>query len=277
VIAARMKLMELHDQDWFPRVFRDGLTDALQSILNLGAVYAPIAPRLGRAIAAAGARRVVDLCSGGGGPWPWLRRSIDAQSAAAIEICLTDQYPNIGAFERARAAAGGAITYCAEPVDAARVPAGLRGFRTMFTSAHHFPPEEVAAMLQDAVDRGQGIAMFDTATRHALTIALTCVVPVAALLVTPFLRPFRWSRIFWTYAIPAIPLALWVDGIVSCLRAYSPAELRDMTARISAPGYTWEIGEESWIRGLLPITYVVGYPARRELAGEDRGLLASAT
>ena len=260
VIAARMQLTELHDQGWFPHALREGLTDALQSILNWGAVYAPIAPRLGRAIAVSGARRVVDLCSGGGGPWPWLRRSIEAQNGAALEICLTDKYPNVGAFERARAASGGAIGYCAESVDAARVPAKLSGLRTMFTSVHHFRPEEVVAMLQDAANRRQGIAMFDTATRHPLTIALTCVVPVAALLVTPFLRPFRWPRIFWTYVIPVIPLALWIDGIVSCLRAYSPAELREMTVRISAPGYTWEIGEESGIRGLLPVTYLVGYP-----------------
>jgi hypothetical protein len=61
-----MQLAELHDQSWFPRVFRDGLTDALQAVLNLGAVYGAIAPRLGRAIAASGAERVVDLCSGRG-------------------------------------------------------------------------------------------------------------------------------------------------------------------------------------------------------------------
>jgi hypothetical protein len=61
-----------------------------------------------------------------------------------------------------------------------------------------------------------------------------------------------------------IPFALWFDGLVSCLRSYSPGELREMTARISAPGYTWEVGEESRIRGVLPVTYVVGYPTLRE-------------
>jgi hypothetical protein len=255
-----MHLGEFHDQAWFPAAFRDGLTDALQSVLNLGAVYAPIAGRLGRAIAASGSERVVDLCSGGGGPWVWLRRSVELQRGAAIEVWLTDKYPNLGALERARESSGGEIRYCAEPVDAARVPEELTGFRTMFTSIHHFAPTEVEAVLRDAVERGQGIGIFDAATRHPLTILITCVVPVAALLTTPFLRPFRWSRIFWTYFIPVIPFALWFDGVVSCLRAYSPSELRDMIGRISASGYTWEIGEQSRIRGVLPVTYVVGYP-----------------
>ncbi|MGB6431350.1 MAG: class I SAM-dependent methyltransferase [Candidatus Acidiferrales bacterium] len=255
-----MQLGELHDQAWFPAVFRDGLTDALQSVLNLGAVYAPIAPRLGRAIAACGAVRVVDLCSGGGGPWPWLQRFIGAQHGVPVEVLLTDKYPNVGALERAREASHGAIRYCAEAVDAARVPAELAGFRTMFSSIHHLPPAEVEAVLRDAVDRGQGIGIFDTATRHALTILLTILLPLGTLVTTPFMRPLRWSRIFWTYLMPVIPFVLWFDGVVSCLRAYSPGELREMTARISAAGYTWEIGEESKIRGVLPITYVVGYP-----------------
>jgi hypothetical protein len=115
-------------------------------------------------------------------------------------------------------------------------------------------------VLRDAVDARQGIGIFDTCTRHPLTILLVWVVPVAALLTTPFLRPFRWSRLFWTYLIPVIPFALWFDGVVSCLRSYSPGELREMTELISAPGYTWEFGEESRIPGVLPVTYVVGYP-----------------
>jgi hypothetical protein len=255
-----MQLAELHDQAWFPAAFRDGLTDALQSVLNLGAVYAPIAPRLGRAIAACGAQRVVDLCSGGGGPWVWLRRSVELQRGASVDVWLTDKYPNLGALERARELTGGEIHSWAESVDAARVPEELTGFRTMFTSIHHFAPAEVEAFLQDAVNRRQGIGIFDAATRHPLTILITCVVPVAAFFTTPFLRPFRWSRIFWTYFITVIPFSLWFDGVVSCLRSYSPGEMRDIVERISAPGYTWEIGEESRIRGVLPVTYVVGYP-----------------
>ena len=167
-----MQLGELHDQAWFPAIFRDGLTDALQSVLNLGAVYAPIAPRLGRAITASGAQRVVDLCSGGGGPWRWLQKSIGLQQGAAVEVWLTDKFPNLGALERARMASRGAIRYCDQPIDAARVPAELTGFRTMFTSIHHFPPAEAEAVLRDAVDARQGIGIFDTCTRHPLTIGV---------------------------------------------------------------------------------------------------------
>jgi hypothetical protein len=35
---------------------------------------------------------------------------------------------------------------------------------------------------------------------------------------TPWIRPFRWSRLLWTYVVPIIPAVLLFDGIVSCLR-----------------------------------------------------------
>ena len=53
---------------------------------------------------------------------------------------------------------------------------------------------------------------------------------------------------------------LFFDGLISCLRAYSLGELQEMTSRIAAKGYRWEIGEETG--GLLPlrITYLIGCP-----------------
>ena len=70
----------------------------------------------------------------------------------------------------------------------------------------------------------------------------------------PFIRPFRWSRLIWTYLIPLNPIVLFLDGIVSCLRAYSPLELSELTRELSASGYIWEIGEER--RRLLSPDYV---------------------
>src|SRR5579863_6942916 len=229
----RIHLSELHEQSWFPNSLRDQTTDALQFILNWGNVYRPIAIPLGEAIKAAEAREVVDLCSGAGGPWMWLQRSIANQTAAPIGVCLTDKYPNIGAFKRAQLESGGAITYSAEPIDAVKIPARIVGFRTIFSSFHHFPPKEAAIILQNAVDNRQGIGVFEGAARHPLNICLTLLAPIAAIAATPFIRPFTWSRLLWTYVIPVIPFVLLVDGVLSCLRAYSTTELSQLVSSLS--------------------------------------------
>ena len=150
------RFFEFHDQKWFPKSLRDGVTDALQLILSLGGIYRPIVRLLNEAVDASGAERIVDLCSGGGGPWLWLYRLLRGRDGRSIEVCLTDKYPNVRAFENARQKTGGQITFCGGFVDAASLPRELSGFRTIFTSFHHFTPDEAVAILQNAAAEGQG-------------------------------------------------------------------------------------------------------------------------
>src|SRR5207237_8933291 len=72
----RRQLFELHDLPWCPPSLRDALTDFLAFSLNLARMYDPAGPLLRRAIARTGARRVVDLCSGAGGPWSRLAAAV---------------------------------------------------------------------------------------------------------------------------------------------------------------------------------------------------------
>ena len=143
------------------------------------------------------------------------------------------------------------------PVDATEVPNELQGFRTMFTSFHHFSPEQAGAVLQNAVDAGEGIGVFEVTRRAPSTILLTLAWGLLLFLCTPWIRPFRWSRLFWTYLVPIIPLVLLFDGVVSCLRSYRPIELREIVGRLIANDYQWEVGETS---GELPVTYLIGRP-----------------
>jgi hypothetical protein len=260
LLMNRINALEIHEQPWLPRSIRDGVTDTLQFVLKFGGVYQPIVSRLAKALTSAGDRRLIDFCSGGGGPWIWLYRALARQNDGPLSIQLTDKFPNLAAFERAEHTSNGEISYCTDSIDATRIPARLDGFRTMFTSFHHFPPTEAGAIIQSAVDSRQGIGIFEAPARTPLSISLTFLVPLMALLSVPFVRPFRLSLLLWTYLIPVIPFVLWFDGVVSCLRAYSPIELSAMISDLKTNDYTWEIGEEiGWI---APVTYMLGYPPK---------------
>jgi hypothetical protein len=76
--------------------------------------------------------------------------------------------------------------------------------------------------------------------------------------VTPILRPFSWRRLVFTYLVPLLPLAIWWDGVVSNLRAYSLRELDELTRELSGPGYAFETGELS--AGPVTITWLAGRP-----------------
>lgn len=252
----RVQFIEIHEQPWFPSSLRDGVTDALQFGFHLLKAYAPIAPLLQGALDSTRSRSVVDMCSGGGGPWFDFSRKLQADPPG-LHIWLTDKYPNLGALQNVRAASGNHITFYPGSVEAMKVPGDLKGFRTMFTSFHHFAPEEARAILQNAVDARESIGIFETARRAPSTIGLVFAFALMLFVCTPWIRPFRWSRLLWTYLVPIIPLVLLFDGVVSCLRTYRPQELRELVEKLRASEYQWEIGEHS--TGYTPVTYLIGW------------------
>jgi len=255
----RIQFIEIHEQPWFPSFLRDDVTDALHYGLAFLKAYAPIGPMLQSTLQSLRSRSIVDLCSGGGGPWLDLSQNL-SEGAGANQIQLTDKFPNLRAFQNVRAASGNHITFCADSVDAMKVPRELTGFRTMFSSYHHFPPEEARAVLQDAVDAGQSIGIFEVTRRAPSAIGLMFPWALLVFISTLWMRPFRWSRLFWTYIIPIVPFVVLFDGVISCLRTYRPQELREITGKLTGYQYEWEVGEHLGARGLVPITYLIGRP-----------------
>ncbi|HXM09849.1 MAG TPA: hypothetical protein VN946_07885 [Terriglobales bacterium] len=253
----RVHFIEIHEQPWVPSSIRDGVTDALQFGLNFSKPYAPIFPMLQSALDLTGRRAVVDLCSGGGGPWLELSRQLRVASPD-VQIWLTDKYPNLGALQRVNTASDDHLSYYRPSVDATKVPLGLKGLRTMFTSFHHFSPEEAHHILQNAVDAGEGIGIFEVTRRALSTIGIVSAWVLMLFVCTPWIRPFRWSRLLWTFLVPIIPVVLLFDGVVSCLRTYQPQELREMVDKLTAGEYEWEIGE--YVTGRVPVTYLIGCP-----------------
>ena len=256
----RLHLIEIHEQGWCPGAVRKAETDYLQFTIAATKPYAAMVPILASALQRTGTQQVLDLCSGAAGPWLWLHPVL-AERGVNVSVCLTDKYPNREAFGGASRPTAQAITYHPEPVDATRVPGELPGFRTMFTAFHHFRPEQARAVLADAVRQRQGIAVFEATQRDALALVLTLlVVPLMVLFMTPFIRPFRWSRLLWTYLVPVLPIVTLFDGLVSCLRTYSVQELRDLTAPLDANDYCWDIGTVKGKMAPIPVTYLIGVP-----------------
>jgi hypothetical protein len=255
-----LQLFEVHEQPWFPQFLRDQFVDGLQMIQEVTNTYHPIAPLLRKQLDERGSDRVVDLCSGAGGPWPSLVRHFKTNGVRPPEVFLTDKYPCTRKLDDWDFPAANRIHFLRYSVDATQVPGHLRGFRTLFSSFHHLNPDEARSLLRDSVKNRQAIGIFEAPARHALTLLSVLLIPVAMWLFVPFRRPFRWSRLLWTYLIPVIPFVLLFDGLISCLRAYSLGELQQMTKGLATSGYEWEIGEQSG--GLLPlkITYLFGWP-----------------
>jgi hypothetical protein len=73
-------------------------------------------------------------------------------------------------------------------------------------------------------------------------------------------RPFRWSRLFWTYLVPVVPLMVLFDGVVSCLRVYTPDEMLAMARDVASDSYEWDAGHEKPAGAPLPVPFLIGVP-----------------
>jgi hypothetical protein len=248
----RRQVFEFMDLPWFPSLLRDFMTDYLRHACRVLRIYEPFAPLLRHALQETKSLAIVDLCSGAGGGVVDLLPALGSE----VRVTLTDLYPNLGAFA-ALADAEGRIRHEPTPVDATSVPAHLAGVRTLFSCFHHFPPPLAHAILADATRSRAAICVCETTGRSWRNLASMLTVPFLVLAVTPLIRPFRWSRLLWTYLVPLVPLLILWDGMMSCLRTYAPSELEALARDLE--GFHWRAGTLRHASG-VELTYLVGLP-----------------
>lgn len=230
---------------------------------SLGMGHKNLIPLFQKALQNAHTTDIVDLCSGGMGPWLHLAEQLE-QAGLTLTVTLTDKFPNPEVIQKWPAASQHHIKYLAEPVDALDVPASLQGMRTIFEGFHHFEPEQAKSILQAAANKRVAIGIFEASPKPPLGIVFSIFSPLMTLLgywlMTPFIKPRPLARFLWTYLIPVVPLVTCWDGVVSLLRTYTPQQLRELVAACISKDYTWEIGYASTGTPIFSFTYLIGYP-----------------
>lgn len=253
-LVPRIHLFEWEDLRWFPSWLRDCMTDFLEHISRVFKMYQPIPEILEKELKAHDTNTILDLGSGGGGPWrsiipEWQQAKINA------EITLSDYYPNKSAFEKIKAEFPEYIQFESASVDARNVSVKSKSVRTQFLSLHHFRPNDATAIFKNAVESGNPIVIVEGQKRSIPSMIGMIFSPINALLMTPFIRPFRLDRIVFTYLIPILPLLIMWDGCVSVLRTYSESELQKLASKADTENkYVWEYANVG--KGGLVYTFI---------------------
>ena len=253
----RMAVPEIADQRWCPDWLRWGLTGYLHTVTRVTSPYGGAAAPLARLIEETGERRIVDLGSGAGGPWPGLRDALLEEGVPEVEVVLTDLYPEqaSGRFD-----GSSGIRYHPTPVSALDVPPELPGIRTMFTALHHFDPVDVRRILEAAQRDRVPFAAFEATYRSAGGVAATVLLPLMALVLMPRVRPVRALPLLLTYLPPVLPLAIGWDGLASTLGTYRATEILEIVRKMEDPGYRWSAADVPVKGQPFPMLQVIGRP-----------------
>ena len=85
-LLPRLQLFEWHELTWFPESFRNAITEVLRVLGLCLRLHEVIAPVLAQLLDETGTDRIVDLCSGAGGP------VLEIQKHFAARAILADAY-----------------------------------------------------------------------------------------------------------------------------------------------------------------------------------------
>jgi len=230
----RLPLFEFEDQPWFPSVLRDYQTGFIGFTAEFSRLYESVPGMLEKA----GAQRVVDLASGAGQP---AIESTEQLRSRGGSLLLTDKYPNQSAADFVDKHLG--ITYLKDSVDLTQpfLPEG--DTYTLFNAFHHFDEDIRLDIVKRVHEKGGSLLIFEPLRRNIFTfLQVAAATLIGPLLFTPFIRPFTWSRIFFTYLLPIGILVTFWDGAVSVLRALSEKDCERLRIRAEQSGIAVEYG-----------------------------------
>jgi len=233
------------------------MTDFLSHLSNQLDIFKPIVPIIGKALKSTDENKIIDLGSGAGGGWIKLSTHLQ-KDCPDTQIFLSDYFPNLAAMSRIAQGASN-VKFIEESIDARKVPKEIKGLRTLFLAFHHFKPQDATLILQNAVDDYQPICVFEGQERSLRSILGMVFSPITLIVITPFIRPFEFKRLLFTYLVPILPVLVLWDGVVSCLRTYSISELKELVQGLEGnQRFNWEINTVK--SGPGKILYLMGVP-----------------
>lgn len=212
-------MKELEDFVWFPAMLRNFQTEYIGFAVVLLGVYDVFAIHLGKERQRS--LTMTDLCSGSGQP----AVSIFRKSQAFRRLVLSDKYAP------GRHLKDENIVYDNRCRDVLTTEFKPGNCYTMFNSFHHFEDAEKRSIVQQLHLSGSGafvVELLEPTLLCLLKVMLATTVGV--LLLTPFIAPFSWARLFFTYLLPVNVLTITFDGIVSVLKSRSAGQYQTLFA-----------------------------------------------
>jgi hypothetical protein len=208
-------MKELEDHKWFPNTLRNFQTEYIGFVVKTFNIYKPFVETL----PTNNGKCMVDLCSGSGEP----ALSIFNSSNAFSDLLLTDKYP-LAHFKNSNN-----IEYKQESKDVLDMVFEAGKTYTMFNAFHHFNADEqrnICSKIKDANANAYFVEILFPSPLHLIKTLFATTVGLVIL--SPFIKPFSWKRIFCTYLIPINVLTISIDGFISVMKSKTVKQYQGM-------------------------------------------------
>jgi ubiquinone/menaquinone biosynthesis C-methylase UbiE len=203
-------LKELEDYKWFPSVLRNFQTEFIGYMVLVFDVYDVFVDYLNKAHLPK--RPMKDLCSGSGEP----AISIFNKSTCFNSLSLSDKFPNTIDAGTCK------ILNEIHEQDVLSMDFKNNTCYTMFNAFHHFSDGDKLKISQ-RIQQKKAVAFFVEMLEPTLLCFLKVlfITIMGSLLFTPFIKPFSYSRLIFTYLIPINLFTITFDGLLSVVKSRS--------------------------------------------------------
>ncbi|KAK3071812.1 hypothetical protein LTR53_007983 [Teratosphaeriaceae sp. CCFEE 6253] len=188
---------------------------------------------------------VIDFCSGGGGPVPYIEKLVNdgrkREGKRPIPFRLSDLYPNLNAWMQ-HAALSENLSFVPQPVDASNPPlsvisatpstnqrtaaakhdhattSGGKVCRLFCLAFHHFDDATARRVLKSTLETSDAFAILELQDRRTGSLVLMLLEFWLVLLISALWFWHDPVHLLLTYVVPVLPFVHSFDGFVSCLR-----------------------------------------------------------
>jgi len=255
----RVHLFEFEDLKWFPNWIRICMTRLIMVMHKKFKTSDDMAVLLNNLIEQTKITKIVDLCSGSGGPMlDVIAQLKNVHKIKNVELILSDLYPNLDAAKSINQT-NDSISYRTTPLDATNLDNDIKGILTMVGSFHHMKPELARKILIEVQKKRQAICIMEINKKFPI-ILWWVFIPLSIILclfITPLVKPLTIKQIIFTYFIPIIPICFAWDAVITSGRIYRMEDLDVLLKGLKTEHYTWEKGI---IKGSSEKIYLMGYP-----------------
>jgi len=197
---------ELEDKIWFPNYLRQQQTEYIGWLVCVFKLYEPIAAKINEAASKKG-NSIKDVGSGSGGPWLSLSKLPIFQKT---QIKLTDKFPQPSGIYPPN------ITYETVSFNPLIEEFSNNELLTFFNAFHHFSDIEKQEIIGRALAQNNSIFIAEILSPSFIEyFKILFTTTIVQYILAPFVKPFRLSRLFFTWIIPLNIFTVTYDGLIS--------------------------------------------------------------
>lgn len=227
-------MREMADCDWFPHWMRLHQQEFLGFIAYHFEIYKPLVKVLEPMLNHTRQPAWTDTCSGNGSA----ALSVERFISPSPTVVLTDKFPPslIQGFQPN-------IQYDREPLDILENLPDGQSVITLFNAFHHFTHNEKLGLLQKvAAAKRPFLSVEILRPGVGCYLSVLGASTIGQWLFAPFIKPFRLSRLIFTYLIPIHILSILIDGWISVAKSQGKTGYASLLSQLQdTSGYQFSV------------------------------------